>query len=82
MRALEAGADDYVTSRSARASWSRGCRRRCAARRRIADEPAISVDGLELDLAARTVRRDGEEIHLTPIEFEPAARAGRATAAA
>ena len=26
-------------------------------------------DDLEIDLAAHTVRRDGEEIHLTPIEF-------------
>ena len=26
--------------------------------------------GLEVDLAARVVRRAGEEIHLTPIEFE------------
>ena len=28
------------------------------------------VEGLEIDLAARVVRRDGEPIHLTPIEFE------------
>jgi len=34
------------------------------------DEPAIDVDGLHVDLAARVVRRDGEEIHLTPIEFD------------
>ena len=33
------------------------------------DEPAIEADGLTIDLAARTVRRDGVEIHLTPIEF-------------
>ena len=25
--------------------------------------------GLEIDLAARVVRRDGDEVHLTPIEF-------------
>ena len=28
------------------------------------------VDGLEIDLAARVVRRDGEPVHLTPIEFD------------
>ncbi|MGB2710267.1 MAG: winged helix-turn-helix domain-containing protein, partial [Conexibacter sp.] len=28
------------------------------------------VDGLEIDLAARVVRRDGEAIHLTPIEYD------------
>ena len=34
------------------------------------DEPAIEVDGLLVDLTARVVRRDGEEVHLTPIEFD------------
>ena len=29
----------------------------------------ISADGLEIDLAAHTVKVDGEEVHLTPIEF-------------
>jgi two-component system KDP operon response regulator KdpE len=33
-------------------------------------EPVIEADGLEVDLAARVVRRAGEEIHLTPIEFD------------
>ncbi len=28
------------------------------------------MEGLEIDLAARVVRRDGEPVHLTPIEFE------------
>ena len=44
-----------------------------AALRRVGDapgEPAIEVDGLLVDLNARVVRRDGEEIHLTPIEFD------------
>ena len=31
---------------------------------------AHRVEGLEIDLAARAVRRDGEPVHLTPIEFE------------
>jgi len=30
----------------------------------------VTLDGLEVDLAARVVRRDGETIHLTPIEFD------------
>ena len=30
----------------------------------------VSVDGLEIDLSARVVRRDGEEVHLTPIEYD------------
>ena len=35
-----------------------------------ATEPVLRADGLELDLAAHVVRRDGEPAHLTLIEFE------------
>jgi two-component system KDP operon response regulator KdpE len=69
VRALEAGADDYVTKpfgpRELVARLNAALRRAGES----ADEPAISVDGLEIDLAAHTVKRDGGEIHLTPIEF-------------
>jgi two-component system, OmpR family, KDP operon response regulator KdpE len=69
VRALEAGADDYVTKpfgpRELVARLNAALRRAGDA----ADEPAIGVDGLVIDLAAHTVTRDGEEIHLTPIEF-------------
>ena len=43
-----------------------------AALRRVGGGPAapvIRADGLELDLTARTVRVDGADVHLTPIEF-------------
>ena len=30
----------------------------------------MRVDGLEIDLARRTVRVDDEEVHLTPTEFD------------
>jgi two-component system KDP operon response regulator KdpE len=70
VRALEAGADDYVTkpfgSRELVA-------RLTAALRRAApepDDPVLRADGLDLDLGAHTVTRDGEEVHLTPIEFD------------
>ena len=70
VRALEAGADDYVTKPfGARELVARlGAALRRAGR--AADEPTISADGLELDLAARVVRRDGEAIHLTPTEYD------------
>jgi two-component system, OmpR family, KDP operon response regulator KdpE len=70
VRALEAGADDYITKPfGARELVARlqAVLRRAA---RGEEEPRIEADGLEIDLAARVVRRDGEPIHLTPIEFD------------
>ena len=68
--ALEAGADDYVTKpfgpRELVARLHAVMRRAGAA----VDEPTIAVDGLEIDLAARAVRRAGAEVHLTPTEYE------------
>ena len=69
MRALAAGADDYVT----KPFGPRELVARLQAALRRADpgasEPVLRADGLELDLAAHTVRIDGAEVHLTPIEF-------------
>jgi len=70
VEALEAGADDYVTKPFGPREL---VARLGAALRRVGDppgEPTIEVDGLQVDLNARIVRRDGEEIHLTPIEFD------------
>jgi two-component system, OmpR family, KDP operon response regulator KdpE len=69
IRALDAGADDYVTKPFAPGEL---IARLNAALRRAgpAEEPTLSVDGLDVDLAGRRVSRHGEEIHLTPKEFE------------
>jgi len=70
VRALAAGADDYIT----KPFGPRELVARLQANlRRTAPDPeqaVISVGELEVDLARRTVHRDGEEIHLTPTEFD------------
>ena len=70
VRALEAGADDYVVKPFGPRELV--ARLEAALRRAEpeAGEPAVSVEGLEVDLAARVVKRDGEVVHLTPIEFD------------
>ncbi|HVV90601.1 MAG TPA: response regulator transcription factor [Solirubrobacterales bacterium] len=69
VEALAAGADDYVTKPFGPREL---VARLQAVLRRAAPEgaePKVVADGLEIDLAARTVKRDGEAIHLTPTEF-------------
>jgi two-component system KDP operon response regulator KdpE len=70
VRALEAGADDYVTKPFGPKELV--ARLRAAMRRapRGSEEPRVEIDGLRVDLAAHTASRDGEEVHLTPTEFE------------
>jgi two-component system KDP operon response regulator KdpE len=70
VRALDAGADDYVTKPFGVDELL--ARLRAVLRRRpgnAADGP-VTVGGLEVDLAARSVRHAGDELHLTPIEFD------------
>ena len=44
---------------------------RAVLRRRSEDgDSAVRVGDLEIDLADRAVRRNGEQLHLTPIEFD------------
>jgi two-component system, OmpR family, KDP operon response regulator KdpE len=70
VRALAAGADDYVT----KPFGPRELVARLEANlRRITPGPGeaqVTVDGLEIDLARHTVRVDGDEVHLTPTEFD------------
>jgi two-component system, OmpR family, KDP operon response regulator KdpE len=70
VRALEAGADDYVTKPFGPRELV--ARLEAALRRvdRPPEEPTLRADGLEVDLAAREVRVEGDDVHLTPIEFE------------
>lgn len=69
VRALEAGADDYITKpfgpRELIARLEAALRRAAPA----PEDPVLRADGLEVDVAAHTVAVDGREVHLTPIEF-------------
>jgi len=69
VRALEAGADDYVTKPFGPRELV--ARLGAVLRRSAPDpgEPVLRAEGLELDLAAHVVRVEGAEVHLTPIEF-------------
>lgn len=69
---LELGADDYVTKpfspRELLARMRAVLRR--VSREMAARASTLEIDGLRLDLAARTVSRDGEAISLTRTEFD------------
>jgi two-component system KDP operon response regulator KdpE len=70
VRALDAGADDYVTKPFGGEELTARLR---AVLRRASDAttgPAIAIGELVVDVSDRRVTRAGREIHLTPIEFD------------
>ena len=71
VEALDAGADDYLTKPFGVAELL--ARVRATVRRRAqpagSEKPAIAFGDIEVDLVARTVKRRGELVHLTPIEY-------------
>lgn len=72
VRALDAGADDYVTKPFGMDEFL--ARLRAAVRRAHTgtlgdEERVIETDSFTIDLAAKQVRRDGTVVHLTPTEW-------------
>jgi len=68
VRALDAGADDYVTKPFGPEELL--ARLRAVLRRGNGEgNTKLTLGELEVDLAAHAVRRNGEDVHLTPIEF-------------
>lgn len=70
VEALDAGADDYVTKPFGMDEFL--ARLRAAVRRSSAgdtNEPVIETSSFTIDLANKTVTKNGTEVHLTPTEW-------------
>jgi len=67
--ALDLGADDYVTKPFDTDEVLARLRRALRQRVRGDGSPVLNLDGLEIDLLGRRVRRDGQDIHLSPKEY-------------
>ena len=72
IRLLDQGADDYVTKPFSPAELLARARAQVRRARRAelpGDEGVIQISGLVIDPGARTVRRGGRDVHLTPTEW-------------
>lgn len=72
VRALDEGADDFVTKPFSApellARMRRALRRAAAAT--APAQPLVTIGDVQIDLLRRRVLRNGEEVHLTPTEYE------------
>jgi two-component system KDP operon response regulator KdpE len=69
VRALEAGADDYVTKPFSPRELVARLRAVLRRARPVAEEPVLRAGEIELDRPAHAVRNGGVDVHLTPIEY-------------
>jgi two-component system, OmpR family, KDP operon response regulator KdpE len=70
IKALDAGADDYITKPFSMRELLARLRVALRHAARTNDEPILSFGELVVDLAHRNVTNKGEEVRLTPIEYE------------
>lgn len=72
VEALDAGADDYVTKpfgMDELLARLRAAVRRSAASSADGEEAVVETSSFTVDLAAKKVHRNGQEVHLTPTEW-------------
>jgi len=72
VRALDAGADDYIEKPFGVSELLARVRANMRRKQAAADEGAcavMTIGDVEIDLAARVVKKGGAVVHLTPIEF-------------
>ena len=69
---LDAGADDYMSKPFSTAELLARVRAHLRRAQVSAEResPTILLDDVEIDLTARTVQRNGEDVHLTPTEWD------------
>lgn len=70
VRALDAGVDDYITKPFDPLELVARLRAVLRRAQLVDGGPIVELGGLEINLASHEVRRDGREVHLTPIEFK------------
>jgi two-component system KDP operon response regulator KdpE len=70
IRALEAGADDYITKPFGPGEFVARLKANLRRAEPLPEEPMLVIDALEVDLVSHAVRSKGKEVPLTPIEWE------------
>ena len=75
VQALDLGADDYVTKPFSPTELAARIRASIRRAERLAggdrvDTPVVAAGDIEIDLAARVVRKESKEVHLTRTEYD------------